>query len=656
MPFEDKILWNPSPEDIQHSEITKYIHWLNLHGYTTFKSYQTLHQWSIARLEDFWQSIWKWSGIRASENYKRVLSSREIVGAKWFEGAKLNFAENLLSPFLQRSAEREVIVSVDEENERTSITNHDLVAMVTILQEFLLDQGVCIGDRVAGVVSNTYEPVVAMLATTSLGAVWSACSPEFGEEAIVERFSQIEPKVLLAVNGYSYNGKNYDMLKKIENVCTRVPSIKTVIWMDQLITSKKPPKTYVRWKKLISKKTRHELTFIQLPFDHPIYILYSSGTTGKPKCIVHGAGGVYLEHAKELRLHGNVSRDSVMMYYTTCGWMMWNWMVSSLMVGAKLILYNGSPSYPSLERLWSMIEQEKVTHFGTSAKYLSTCRQEAQAPNRLFSFTSLTNIFSTGSPLLSEEFDWVYSRVKNNVLLSSISGGTDIVGCFVLGCPILPVYRGEIQCKGLGMDLAAVDEHGKEVLGKKGELVCKNPVPSMPVQFWNDPKGELYKKAYFSKHKDVWTHGDFIEFNERGGSRIYGRSDSTLNPGGVRIGTAEIYRQIDQMNEIKDSIVVGRRVKDDEEIVLFVVLKPGIKLDDAMKKRIQQKVVEGNSPRHAPKAIYQVLDIPYTISGKKVEMAIKNILAGGEIHNLQAIKNPESLEDFRKIARDTTIA
>lgn len=650
MPFDDKILWNPSPEDIRHSELAKYIEWLHQHSYSKFQSYQTLHQWSINRLEDFWTTIWKWSGIKASETYKKVLSSREMPGAKWFEGAKLNFAENLMSPFLSKPTTREILVSIDEENLRTAVTEKELVSMVNSLQEFLLDQGICIDDRVAAIASNSHEPIAAMLATTSIGAIWSSCSPEFGEEAIIDRFSQIEPKVLFAVNGYSYNGKNYDLLEKVENVCEKVPSIKAVVWIEQLLTNKKPPKNYHRWKKIISKKSKHELTFIHLPFDHPIYILYSSGTTGKPKCIVHGAGGVYLQHAKELRLHGNVSGSSVMMYYTTCGWMMWNWMVSSLMVGAKLILYNGSPSYPSLERLWSLTEQEKVTHFGTSAKYLATCRQENQKPGRLFSLQSLTTIFSTGSPLLSEEFDWVYSGVKNNVLLSSISGGTDIVSCFILGCPTLPVYRGEIQCKGLGIDVIAMNEDGEEVIGQKGELVCRNPVPSMPVRFWNDPENKTYKKTYFSKHDHLWTHGDFIEFNERGGSKIYGRSDATLNPGGVRIGTSEIYRQVDQIQEIQDSLVVGKSKNGDEEIVLFVVLKNGIILDANLKKRIHQTIVEGTSPRHNPKWIYQVADIPYTISGKKVELAVKNILAGDEVQNIQALKNPESLDSFKKIA------
>ncbi len=651
MPFEDKILWNPSPENVQQSELAKYVKYLAGYGYPPFESYKTLHQWSVNRLTDFWGTIWRWSGIKASQPYTKVLPVKAMPGSVWFENSRLNFAENMMAPHLNNPTGKEILITFDEENQRHVVTDNDLIDMVTVFQEFLIAQGVQAGDRVAAVVSNSYEPIVAMLATTSLGAIWSSCSPEFAEDAIIERFSQIEPKVLISVNGYSYNGKNYDLLKKIEMVCSKIPSIESVVWIDHLLTSKKPPKNFLKWKKIITKKTKHTLRFVQLPFDHPVYILYSSGTTGKPKCIVHGAGGTFLQLAKELRLHMNVQSNSVMMYYTTCGWMMWNWMVACLMTGAKIILYHGSPAYPSLERLWSMVEQEAVTHLGISAKYLSSCRQQGLIPNRLYSLTSLKTIISSGSPLLVDEYDWVYSAVKNNVILASISGGTDIVSCFVLGNPIIPVYRGEIQCKGLGMDVVAVDENGQEVINQKGELVCRQPVPSMPVGFWNDPTGEMYKKAYFSKFPNVWTHGDYIEFNERGGSKIYGRSDATLNPGGVRIGTAEIYRQVEQMEEIMDSLVVGRPITGDEEIVLFVVLKSGTKLDDVLIKKIQKKIVESTTPRHSPKKIFQVKDIPYTISGKKVEITIRNILAGEAVTNLQALKNPESLEDYKTIAK-----
>lgn len=656
MPFEDKILWNPSPEEMQKSELAKYIKWLSGYGYPPFESYQTLQQWSVNRLTDFWGTIWRWSGIKASQNYTKVLREKIMPGAVWFENSRLNFAENLLLPFLKTQTGKEVLVTIDEEQQRHVVTDRELVDMVTSFQEFLISQGVQVGDRVAAVVSNSYEPIVAMLATTSLGAIWSSCSPEFAEDAISERFSQIKPKVLLTVNGYSYNGKNYEMFQKIENVRKKIPEIQSVVWMDHLLTNKKPPKDDFRWKKIFTKKSKHTLKFIQLPFDHPIYIMYSSGTTGKPKCIVHGAGGTYLQLAKELRLHMNVQENSVMMYYTTCGWMMWNWMVASLMTGAKLILYHGSPAYPSLERLWSMVEQEKVTHMGTSAKYLSSCRQAGLAPNRMLSLQSLKVIISSGSPLLVEEFDWVYATIKNNVLLASISGGTDIISCFVLGCPIIPLYRGEIQCKGLGMDVVAVNEQGKEVVGEKGELVCKSPAPSMPVGFWNDDDGEMYRKAYFNKFPNVWTHGDFIEFNARGGSKIYGRSDATLNPGGVRIGTAEIYRQVEQMSEVQDSLVVGRKIPGDEEIVLFVVLKDNAQLDETLTKKIQKKIVDATTPRHNPKKVFQVQDIPYTISGKKVELAVRNIMSGEAVTNLQALKNPDCLEEFAKISKSISVS
>jgi acetoacetyl-CoA synthetase len=646
----DRILWNPSPEHVQQSEMAKYIQWLRSHGYSTFRSYQTLHQWSVNRMEDFWGTLWRWSGLKASESYTKVLSSRKMNEAKWFEGARLNFAENLMMPFLTKPTGKEILVSIDEEQQRKVLTDFELVSLVNNLQEFLAHHGVTQGDRVAGIVSNSYEPIGAMLATTSLGAIWSSCSPEFAESAIVDRFSQIQPKVLFAVNGYSYNGKNFELHDRIQSICDQIPSIQTVVLIDHLKISKKPPKTFIKWSKIESAKSKQNLRFVQLPFNHPVYIVYSSGTTGKPKCIVHGAGGVFLQHAKELRLHSNFTSNDTMLYYTTTGWMMWNWMVSGLMTGAKLVLYNGSPAYPSLERLWKTIEEEKVTHFGTSAKYLATCRQQNQTPSRMHDLDSLKVILSTGSPLLAEEYDWVYSSVKGNVLLSSISGGTDILSCFVLGSPILPVYEGEIQCKGLGMDVAAFDEAGHEVIGKKGELVCRLPTPSMPVGFWNDPDGEQYQKAYFSHYPGVWRHGDYVEFNERGGCKIYGRSDSTLNPGGVRIGTAEIYRQVEQLEEIKDSLVVGRTHKGDEEIVLFVVVNKDVVFNDALKKKIKQKIIEGASPRHAPKQIFQVMDIPYTISGKKVEIAVRNILAGEDVTNIQALKNPESLKGFQKIA------
>ncbi|MCB1197700.1 MAG: acetoacetate--CoA ligase [Bdellovibrionota bacterium] len=648
--MSSSIVWHPTPEMLRQSEMAKYISWLKEQYNLSFSDYQGLHQWSVTHIEDFWESIWRYKDVEHESMYRKVLESRVMPGAQWFEGARLNFAKNIIQPWMMGNPKRVAIVALDEERNRKEISAEAFVHQVTVFQAFLRKYDVRAGDKVAGIVCNDEKSIIASLATSSLGGVWASCAPEFGWQSLVDRLSQVQPKVLFAVNGYSYNGKEYDISAKVEKVIKEIPSIEAIVWIPKITKpSKRPKANLTLWREIASKKPTTDLTFVPLPFHHPLYILFSSGTTGKPKSIVHSAGGVLLQHFKELALHCNLTENSVLSYYTTCGWMMWNWMVSGLMTGARLVVYNGSPSYPSIERLWRLIENESVTHFGTSAKFIATCRTESFSPKRIVSTASLQNIFSTGSPLVAEDYDWVFSNVKKDVQLTSISGGTDIISCFVLGNPISPIYRGEIQCKGLGMDVVAFNEQGQEVVGQKGELVCKTVVPCMPVHFLDDLDGQKYHNAYFAKYEGIWCHGDYVMFNERGGSVIFGRSDTTLNPGGVRIGTSEIYRQLDQIQEVQDSIVASVQHKSDEKIVLLVMLQPGISLTHQLKAKIKEQIKIGASPRHVPEYIFSISQIPYTLSGKKVEKAVKQMLHGQEITNLDAISNPDSLEEIKKL-------
>jgi acetoacetyl-CoA synthetase len=617
------------------------------------ENYDQLYNWSISETEEFWKSIWINSGMIHSKPYQEVLSGNDMLNAKWFEGAEINFAENLL----RYKDNNLAIVSIRENSSTLRITYHELYNYVSSIAQGFKELGVEKGDRVAGFVANTPEAVIGMLATASLGAIWSSCSPDFGFKGVLDRFGQIKPKILLAAENYSYNSKIIDCKSKIKQIEENIPEIEHIITTsfdfnfksDNIIdNSFNKISNYLCFNNLLSIKSNN-IEYERLPFAHPIYIMYSSGTTGVPKCIVHGAGGTLLQHYKELSLHTNLTRHDKIFYFTTCGWMMWNWLISSLMIGATVVLFDGSPIYPNTDFLWEKIEDEKISVFGTSPKFLSICQKSNITPGKSNNLESLKTILSTGSPLSEENFNWVYENVKDDVQLSSISGGTDIISCFMLGNPNLPVYPGEIQCRGLGMKVEAFDEKGNSVIDKKGELVCTKPFPSMPVYFWNDPDKEKYRSAYFDEYPGIWKHGDFIKITKNGGVVMYGRSDSTLNPGGVRIGTAEIYRIVESINEITDSIVIGQNANNDVKVILFVVLKEGTLLNTQLVNKIKLDIKEELSPRHVPSKVIQIKEVPRTISGKKVEIAVSKIINDEKVENTDALANPNSLKQFEKI-------
>jgi len=648
-----KPLWVPSEDRIKNSNLSKYSDFLEKEYNLQFKNYSELHSWSVTDIEIFWESIWKFSGVIHSKAYKRILNNRIMPGANWFEGAELNFAENLL----KFRDDHKAIISSREAKPEVLLTYKELFDLVVACSAGLRKLGVKRGDRVAGFVTNIPETIIAMLAATRLGAVWTSCSPDFGIQGVIDRFGQVKPKVLFANEEYQYNGKVIDCREKIEEIVKRIPEIERVIWIPSYQDLQKElfrqnknefnQTKYLFFNQLL-ENTSKEIEFEQLPLNHPVYIMYSSGTTGLPKCMVHGAGGTLLQHYKEHVLHTDLKREDVITYYTTCGWMMWNWLVSSLQVGATLYLYDGNPVYPDSDILWRKIEEHKISVFGTSPKYLSMFQKQGFVPKDKFKLESLRAMLSTGSPLSEETFEWVYEHVKSDLQLSSISGGTDIISCFMLGNPTLAVHSGEIQCRGLGMKVEAFNEKGESVIEDKGELVCTEPFPSMPVYFWDDASGEKYRKAYFDKFPGVWTHGDFIKITDNGGIIVYGRSDATLNPGGVRIGTAEIYRIVEEMEEIHDSLAVGKKWNGDEKVILFVALEEGSELDISLKERIKAELKAKATPRHVPSEIFEVTEIPRTISGKKVEIAVSKILNGEEVDNKVALANPNSLDQFYK--------
>ncbi len=643
------VVWSPSETTLRHSRMGEFIAWLEDQGYGPFADYHALHQWSIDDLETFWAKVWEYCGLVCDTPAERVLGKRDMPGAEWFPGMKLNFAGNLLRLADGEHANHEAVVAYCETRPVLRRTYAELKADVGALEAFLTSKGITSGDRVAGVVTNGYEAMVGMLAATSLGAIWSSASPDFGVGAILDRFSQIEPTALIAVNGYGYGGKVFARQDDFAELIAGLPSLKCVISVAQLPDQAPISGPLVTaWDQAIAAGAGQAPSFTPLDPDHPVYILYSSGTTGQPKCIVHGSAGLLVNHAKELMLHGDVGPEDRFLYFTTCGWMMWNWQASALMTGAAVITVDGSPGYPSLNSLWETVATEKVTHFGTSARFLAGCRKAELTPARDLDLKDLRVLFSTGSPLLPEDYDWVYEDGAPGVLLGSIAGGTDICGCFVGATPLLSVRRGEIQCRFLGVDAVAYGDDGQPVTGGRGELVCRQPLPSMPVSFWNDTDGARYRGAYFETFPGVWAHGDFIEFTEHGGAIIYGRSDATLNPGGVRIGTAEIYRQVETIAEVKDSLVVGRQIEGDVEVVLLVVPAEGQSLTEELMKRLRTRIREGASPRHVPKHIVDVADIPYTRSGKKVELAVARLINGStKADNRDALSNPEALDHIR---------
>ncbi|HEY4215737.1 MAG TPA: acetoacetate--CoA ligase [Gemmatimonadaceae bacterium] len=660
-------LWSPSPDDITRANLTRFMAQVRALGgqMASIDTFEQLYDWSIRDLELFWLEVRRFCGIVSGERDQSFACERPLIGRdrvappdpelgpKWFVGSTLNFAENLL----RYRDDRDAIVFWNERGAQRRLSYRELFGEVERVAAGLSASGVGVGDRVAAFMPNMPETIIAMLATTSIGAIWSSCSPDFGVNGVLDRFGQIQPRVLFTVDGYLYGGREIDCLERAREIADRIPQIEHVVVVPYLNAGPdiSPIRAAVSWQAFSTRAPRPSpLEFVHLPFDHPVYIMYSSGTTGLPKCMIHGAGGTLLQHLKELVLHTDLTRDDRIFYFTTCGWMMWNWLVSSLAVGATVMLYDGAPLLRRRAILWDMAAEERITVFGTSAKWLALTQKEGASPIETHDLSALRSILSTGSPLAEHSYDYVYANVKKDVRLSSISGGTDIISCFALGNPIGPVWRGEIQTRGLGMKVEVFDDDGHALVGTPGELVCTAPFPSMPVAFWNDPDGSLYRAAYFERFPNAWRHGDWAELTPRGGMIIYGRSDATLNPGGVRIGTAEIYRQVEQLPEIVESIVIGQDVAGeggtDVRIVLFVRLAEGVTLTDALKDKIRAQIRANASPHHVPKKIIQVADIPRTISGKITEMAVRDVVHGRPVKNSDALANPQALELFRNLA------
>ncbi len=638
-------LWQPSDERIAEANLTTFMRALSEEMEAAPLTFDALRNWSVERPEAFWAAFWRFAGIQASQPWERVLSDGgKMPGARWFEGARLNFAENML----RHRDDHPAIIAWTEDRRRRVMTYNELYTAVAKLAAALKQDGVSVGDRVAAVMPHTIETIVAMLATTSIGAVWSSCSPDFGAQGLLDRFGQIDAKVLITIDGYRYNGKPIDIAPKIGALTARLSTLERTVIVPFLGSDAEPERlaNAVLYADYINNAADH-VSFEQLPFDHPAFILYSSGTTGVPKAIVHGAGGTLLQHQKELMLHTDLKREDRLFYFTTCGWMMWNWQVSALGTGATVVTYDGSPFHPDGNKLFDILQEDRISHFGTSAKFIDAVKKAGLSPAQSHDLSSLRAVLSTGSPLVAESFDFVYQHIKQDLHLASISGGTDIVSCFVLGNPIGPVHRGEIQTAGLGMAVEVFDDAGKPVSGERGELVCTKPFPCMPVAFWNDPDGARYRGAYFERFPGIWTHGDMIEQTAEGGFVIHGRSDAVLNPGGVRIGTAEIYRQVEQIDEVMESIAVGQNWDGDVRVVLFVRLRDGINLDDDLTTRVKKRIRENTTPRHVPAKVIQVTDIPRTMSGKIVELAVREVIHGRAVKNVEALANPGALDLFR---------
>lgn len=643
-----KLLWQPSKDRIEQSNLSAFIRQVGT------ANYEELYTWSIEHPADFWGAIWKYAGIRCSQPYDAVLrhdpqQPHPMLGTKWFTGARLNFAENLL----RFQDDRPAIIFKRENGERQELSYKALHQQVAQLANYLRSTGLKAGDRVAGFLPNIPETIIAMLATTSIGAIWSSCSPDFGHQGVLDRFRQIEPKVLFAADRYWYNGKEINCLPRVEQIVSELSSVSHVIVVSATNNQGFSQQKFVSYRSAISSLST-DIYFEQLPGNHPVYILYSSGTTGAPKCIVHGAVGTLVQHLKELMLHTDLKREDRIFYFTTCGWMMWNWLVSSLAVGATILLYDGSPFYPTPNVLFDFADAEGMTIFGTSAKYLAALEKAGASPKTTHRLSALRTMLSTGSPLLPESFDFVYQHIKQDLHLASISGGTDLISCFALGNPIAPVFRGELQTRGLGMNVRVYGDNaqgiiGQEVVGQKGELVCISAFPSMPIYFWNDQSGEKYFASYFDTYPNIWRHGDYVELTERQGMIFYGRSDAVLNPGGVRIGTAEIYSQVEQVSEVLECVAVGQDWQGEERMILFVRLQQDLALDTALQEKIKLQIRSNLTPRHIPALIVQVHDIPRTVNGKISELAIKNVIHGREVKNTSALANPEALEAIKKL-------
>jgi len=642
-------LWQPTADRAADSNLAAFMRRAQEDWGVTFSDYDSLYEWSLREMEKFWQSVWSFCGVIAESQGDRVLvDADKMPGAKFFPDARLNFAENLL----RRRDDGDAVVFWGEDKVKRRLSHREFYDLVSRLSQALAAEGVGPGDRVAGFMPNMPETLAAMLATASLGAIWSSCSPDFGVQGVLDRFGQIEPKVVICPDGYYYNGKVIDSLPRVKAFTAELPTALRIVVVPYLSDTPDIASLDDRARTLgdfLAPFTPGDIAFTQMPFNAPLYIMFSSGTTGKPKCIVHGAGGTLLQHLKEHSLHCDVKQDDRVFYFTTCGWMMWNWLVSGLACGATLLLYDGSPFHPSGNILFDFMDAEKGTLFGTSAKYIDALGKAELDPKSTHDLSTVRAITSTGSPLVPEGFDYVYRHIKSDVCLSSIAGGTDIIGCFVGGNPMGPVWRGEIQARLLGMAVEVYDENGKPVRGEKGELVCTKPFPSMPVGFWNDPEDARYRAAYFENYPNIWCHGDFVELTDHNGIVIYGRSDATLNPGGVRIGTAEIYRQVEQLPEVEEALVIGQDWEGDVRVVLFVRMRAGHTLDEKLTKKIKTQIRNGCTPRHVPAKVVAVADIPRTKSGKIVELAVRDTVHGRAIKNKEALANPEALDLYRDL-------
>ena len=640
-----RLLWQPNEQRIKSSNMFRFMNEVNEKYSKNFSDYNTLHKWSIENIADFWEFMWDFADIKASKPYDQVVDDLiKMPGANWFSGAKLNFAENLL-----RCRDNKIaLIFISEDRKAIRMTYAMLYDQVARLAKSLRMLGVQPGDRVVGFMPNMPETIIAMLASVSVGATWSSCSPDFGIKGVLDRFGQVKPKVLFTADGYFFKGKSLDSLNKISSIIKQLDSIDQVVVVPFVThdpdISMIPNSVLYRY--FISTENDLEIKFEQLPFDHPLYIMYSSGTTGLPKCMVQSAGGVLIHHLKELILHTDLKRDDNIFYFATCGWMMWNWLTSSLAVGATLVLFDGNVFSPDPGVLWKMAQDEKITIFGASAGYIAALKNTGIRPGKEYDLSHLKIILSTGSPLSEEDFEYVYKEIKEDIQLSSIAGGSDLNGCFALGNPMGPVYSGEIQCKGLGMKVEAFDEDGQSLINQQGELVCTAPFPSMPIYFWDDLGNKKYHAAYFEEYPNVWTHGDFVKITQNGGVVIYGRSDATLNPGGVRIGTADIYSEVEQFDEVEDSVVVGQKWKNDVRVILFVKMVGCVELTEALKKKIKGAIRANVSPRHVPAKVLSVPDVPYTHNMKKVELAVKKVIHNQEVKNKDSLRNPESLDHY----------